>query len=71
MMDVFMIGLWAYGGAGFVVALAFVLYGIDRIDPAAKGAYAVRPLLMPGLVVLWPLVLARWATLARQKDDAP
>lgn len=69
MIDLIVTGLWIYGGAGFAVALAFVLYGIDRIDAAAHGAYAVRPLLMPGLVILWPLVLIRWIALARQKDD--
>jgi hypothetical protein len=69
MIDLIVTGLWIYGGAGFAVALAFVLYGIDRIDAAAHEAYAVRPLLMPGLVILWPLVLIRWVALARQKDD--
>lgn len=71
MIDVILTGFWAYCGAGAAVALIFVLYGIDRIDPAAKGAYAVRPLLVPGLVILWPLVLVRWVALARQKDDNP
>jgi hypothetical protein len=42
------------------VALAFILAGIDRHDPAARGAYAFRPLLLPGLTLLWPVVLARW-----------
>jgi hypothetical protein len=69
MIDVFVTGLWIYGGIGAAVALAFVLYGIDRIDVAAHGAYAVRPLLLPGLMILWPLVLIRWVALARQKDD--
>lgn len=56
-----------WGGAGLVVALAFLLFGIDRVDEAAHGAYAVRPLLLPGLILLWPLVLWRWAVLARHK----
>ena len=34
--------------------------------PGARGAYAVRPLLVPGIVLLWPLVLWRWAVLARR-----
>ena len=51
---------------GIVLALAFLLWGIDRIDPAAAGAYAFRPLLLPGLVLLWPLVAVRWAILARR-----
>jgi hypothetical protein len=69
MTDLFVTGLWIYGGVGFAVALAFVLFGIDRVDAAAHGAYAVRPLLMPGLVLLWPIVVIRWVALARQRGD--
>ena len=50
---------------GGCVGLLFLLRGIDRVDPAARGAYAVRPLLMPGLALLWPLVLWRWHRLTR------
>lgn len=56
-----------YAGIGLVLGLAFLLRGIDRIDPAAKGAYAVRPLLLPGLVLLWPLAAWRWAALERAR----
>ncbi len=56
-----------YLAAGALVALPFVLWGIDQVDPAAKGAYAFRPLLLPGLVLLWPAVAARWAALARRR----
>lgn len=51
----------AWGIAGLAVAAAFLLVGLDRIDPAARGAYAFRPLLVPGIVLLWPVVLLRWA----------
>jgi hypothetical protein len=57
--------LWVYAGLGLAVAAAFLVIGFDRVDPAAQGAYAVRPLLVPGLVLLWPLVLWRWRVLAR------
>lgn len=49
---------------GCCVGVAFLWLGIDRIDPAARGAYAFRPLILPGLVLLWPLVLLRWSALA-------
>ena len=55
-----------YGLAGLATALAFLLLGIDRVDPNARGAYAFRPLLVPGLVLLWPLVLWRWRVLVRE-----
>lgn len=55
-----------YGVMGAIVALAFLTVGIERILPAARGAHAFRPLLLPGLVLLWPIVLWRWAVLARE-----
>lgn len=60
----------AYAGIGLVLGLGFLLVGIDRVDPAAKGAHAVRPLLLPGLVLLWPLVAWRWAALERARRAA-
>ena len=55
-----------YLAAGVVIGAAFLFLGIDRVDPAARGAYAFRPLLLPGLTLLWPFVAARWFVLARR-----
>ncbi len=55
----------AYLAAGFGVGLAFLIFGLDRVDPAARGAYAFRPLMLPGLMLLWPLVVWRWVGLTR------
>ncbi len=55
-----------YGGVGGLVAAWFLLWRIERVDPMARGAYAFRPLLIPGLVLLWPLVL--WRGLARPAE---
>lgn len=57
--------LGAYGAIGLVVAVLFLLFAIGRMDPAADGAYAFRPLLVPGLILLWPLVLIRWLRFER------
>ena len=57
--------LYVYGAAGFMTALLFLLLGIDRVEPSARGAYAFRPLIVPGLIMLWPLVLWRWWRIAR------
>ena len=58
-------GAEAYAAVGLVVALAFLAVGLATIDPGAHGAYAFRPLLLPGLLLLWPLVLWRWWALTR------
>lgn len=52
--------LAAYGAAGLAVAIPFLFGPIERASPAARGAHAFRPLLLPGLILLWPLVLWRW-----------
>jgi hypothetical protein len=50
----------AWGGIGAVTAAVFLTVGIDRIDQDARGAYVFRPLLIPGVMLIWPLVLWRW-----------
>jgi hypothetical protein len=48
-----------YVAAGLAVGLAFVLFGVTRVQPAAVTVGA-RILLLPGATALWPLVLQRW-----------
>jgi uncharacterized membrane protein len=55
--------------AGSLVAVAFLFVGIDRIDEDAQGAYVFRPLLVPGVLLIWPLVLWRWLRLERGLAD--
>lgn len=61
----------AYSAVGALVAVAFLAFGLARVAHGARGAYAFRPLLLPGLVLLWPLVLWRWALLARAAGHEP
>ena len=56
-----------YGYVGLAVAAAFLLIGIERVDASARRAYAFRPLLIPGCIVLWPLVILRWVAAERQR----
>ncbi|SLN10361.1 hypothetical protein ROJ8625_00205 [Roseivivax jejudonensis] len=49
---------WLWIGAA--VAALFLSIGIGRIDPDARGAFVFRVLLVPGLLLIWPLVLWRW-----------
>lgn len=45
---------------GALAAATFLLLGLERVEPNARGAYAFRALILPGLILLWPLVLWRW-----------
>jgi len=56
------VGAEIYGGIGAVVAAWFLFLRIERDDAMTRGAYAFRPLLLPGVVMLWPLVLWRLAS---------
>lgn len=53
----------AYLLAGLVVAVLFLVWGIEAVDAGTHGSYAFRVLLVPGLILLWPLVILRWAQL--------
>ena len=61
-----MLAAQVYAAVGLVVAALFLVIGIDRVDPSARGTYTFRPLLVPGLALLWPVVLIRWLALARE-----
>ena len=53
--------LSAYGLAGTVFALAFLLFGIHRVDPIAEhSSIGFRLIVMPGVAAFWPLFLIRW-----------
>ncbi|MEO0881144.1 MAG: hypothetical protein AAFY34_00305 [Pseudomonadota bacterium] len=60
-MLVLCIGL--YFGAGALFALAFVSFGVSKIDPAAKTMpLKARILVFPGVTLLWPLMGYKWIT---------
>ncbi|MEM8813459.1 MAG: hypothetical protein AAGF59_12640 [Pseudomonadota bacterium] len=66
-----LVGVQIYLWIGLAVAALFLGFGIDRIDSGARGAYAFRPLLIPGIMVLWPLVLAIWISRGRRGSETP
>ena len=48
-----------YAAVGVATALAFVSFGVTRVQPAPVSLGA-RILILPGAAALWPYVLARW-----------
>lgn len=50
---------------GLIVALALIPL-IGHLDPAARGAYCFRLLLLPGASLLWPLVIFATAQALRR-----
>jgi hypothetical protein len=56
--------LAVYAAIGAVTALAFVTFGVTRVQPASVSLGA-RILILPGAAALWPYVLMRWLKAAR------
>lgn len=53
---------------GVLVGLPFVLF-VGRLEPSAQGgSIGFRLLILPGAILLWPLVLAR---VVRRRQAAP
>ncbi len=50
-----------YAALGILFAIAFVTAGLPRVDHAAANApWGFRLVIIPGVVALWPWMLARW-----------
>lgn len=50
-----------YALAGLVFAVPFLVRGVTRIDHAAHGtSLTFRLVILPGVVVLWPVLLRQW-----------
>ncbi len=46
---------------GLVFGVAFVAFGVGRLDAAARGtSITFRLLILPGTMVFWPLLAVRW-----------
>ncbi len=54
-------GLALYVFLGIVTAVAFVIFGVERVLPhGATVTVGARILILPGAAVFWPYVLMRW-----------
>jgi len=56
--------LGAWLALGVIFALPFVIRGVDRVDPDARGSgWGFRLIIVPGVTLLWPLLV--WRLLRR------
>lgn len=61
----------AYTCMGVVLAVAFLSRGVVLVDPAARGSgLGFRLIIMPGCVLLWPVVAVWWAKALRSPAPA-
>jgi hypothetical protein len=54
-----------YAAIGLLTAVAFVAFGVTRVQPASVSLGA-RILILPGAAALWPYVLMRWLKAAKR-----
>jgi hypothetical protein len=65
----FVAALAVYGLTGAVFAVAFVLFGIQCVDPVAEHSpIGFRLIVIPGVAALWPLLLGRWLKVRRGRS---
>jgi uncharacterized membrane protein YphA (DoxX/SURF4 family) len=63
LIDLLFIAAAAYLALGLLFAVPFVLKGVGKIDRSAQaGTWGFRILILPGTVLLWPLLAKRWGT---------
>jgi len=52
---------------GFVFAIAFIIKGVSKIDEGAHGSsIGFRIIIIPGVIVFWPLLLKKWLRANKQ-----
>jgi hypothetical protein len=52
-----------YAGCGLIVAVLFLAFWCKPFDPSAKdGTWGFRVFIVPGIIALWPVILAKVLT---------
>ena len=60
-VSIFFLALAIYLLAGVLFAIFFLTKGIEKIDTAAHGSgWGFRLIILPGTIVLWPVLLNKW-----------
>ena len=60
-VEVLLIIMASYLACGLLFAVPFVITGVGKIDPhAVHGSWGFRVLIVPGTMLLWPLLALRW-----------
>jgi hypothetical protein len=60
-----------YLALGIFAGIAFIVRGVDRVDPAMAGSpKRVRLVILPGAIALWPILLAMWVRAPKHPHPA-
>lgn len=70
MIETFVSIFYSYWLVGVVFGLYFVVWGAARLDHDAEAlTWPMRLILLPGSVILWPLLLGRLLELRKSKQS--
>lgn len=59
--------LFLYLASGLVFGIAFVIFGVGQVDPAARQtSLAFRLLILPGAVAFWPFLAIKWIQVSQR-----
>lgn len=54
---------------GILFAIPFITKGVTVIDEGAAGTnFSFRLIILPGTIVLWPLLLSKWINKKKKND---
>lgn len=71
-IGVMVLALGVYTTMGVLVASAFVLLGVGRVDEGARvSTRGFRVMILPGAVALWPAVAVWWARAGGHRSAGP
>ena len=63
-----MAGVYLAGGVLF--AIFFLTKGLEKTDTAAHGpGWGFRLIILPGTIVLWPVLLNKWVKVKKISHD--
>jgi hypothetical protein len=69
-VEVVLIVAAIYLGCGLIFAIPFILKGVTVIDEVAVGSrIGFRIIIIPGVVVFWPLLLKKWMQTKSTRHD--
>ncbi len=63
--------VFSYAAVGLLFGLAFATFGLNKVDPAARGtSLSFRLLMLPGIIAFWPLLAVKWLKASRHGGRA-
>jgi TM2 domain-containing membrane protein YozV len=70
LISVILIAMAIYLATGLLFALFFLIKGVNKIDTSAIGSgWGFRIIILPGTIVLWPLLLNKWIKTKKVQHD--